>query len=108
VTGPPVLASANGISLAVSAAAKPGDLLLVVVGGEGMGLLHYGGPALHTLINVTYSECGSHVIASSGIFAAELSPGVEHLTFSGTTYHTNKGATIGAVAYTLAPVIRRS
>jgi serine/threonine protein kinase len=104
LVGSPVTASAStgtSVSLNVTTGAK--DLLLIVAGGEGVGLLQEGGPALSTLLNVTYSECGSNVIASAGMFAAFLPAGTSTVTLSGTTYPTDSGTSMGLVAYVLAP-----
>ena len=104
LTGSPVTASTStgtSVSLSVTTGAK--DLLIVMVGGEGVGLLQQGGPALSTLLNVTYSECGSNVIASAGMFAAFLPAGTNTVTLSGTTYPSDSGTSMGLVAYVLAP-----
>jgi hypothetical protein len=104
VTGHPVTnATSTGTSVSVTATTNAGDLLLVVVGGEGDGLLQQGGTPLSTLINVTYSECGSDVIASAGMFAAFPGAGLQTVTFSGITYPTNSGTSMGVAAYVLAP-----
>ncbi len=105
VTGIPVTASTStGTSVTLRAATAAGDLLLVVAGGEGAGLLQQGGStSLHTLLNVTYSECGSDVIASAGMFAAFTPAGAATITVSGTTYPANSGTSVGAVGYLLAP-----
>jgi hypothetical protein len=104
VTGAPVTASTStGTSVSLNVTTGAGDLLLVVVGGEGVGLLQQGGASLSTLLNVTYSECGSDVIASAGMFAAFLPAGTNSVSISGTTYSTNSGTSMGAVAYVLAP-----
>jgi hypothetical protein len=105
VSAPLVTASTStGTSVSLTATTASGDLLVVVVGGEGAGLLQQGGTALSTLLNVTYSECGSNVIASAGMFAAFLPAGTHSVTISGTTYPTNAGTSMGAVAYVLSPV----
>ncbi len=104
VTGTPVTAATTtGTSVSLKVTTGAGELLLVVVGGEGVGLLQQGGTPLSTLLNVTYSECGSDVIASAGMFAAFLPAGTNTVTISGTTYPTNAGTSMGAVAYVLAP-----
>ena len=97
-----------GTPLPLSVTADAGDLLLVVVGGDGVGLLHVGGASLSTLLNVTYSECGSNVIASVGMFAAFLPAGTTTVTISASTnsastYQADNEPTIGAIAYVLAP-----
>jgi len=104
MTGKPVTASTStGTSASVTATTAAGDLLLVVVGGEGDGLLQQSGTPLSTLLNVTYSECGSDVIASAGMFAAFPGVGAQTVTISGITYPTNSGTSMGVAAYVLAP-----
>jgi serine/threonine protein kinase len=104
LAGSPVTASTStGTSVSVNVTTGSGDLLLVVVGGEGVGLLQQGGPAMSTLMNVTYSECGSDVITSAGMFAAFLPAGTQTVTLSGTTYSTDAGTSMGLVAYVLTP-----
>jgi len=59
-----------------------------------------------TLLNDTYSECGSNVIASAAMFGAFLPSGSHTASFSLTTYPTNAGTSVGAVAYVLSPAAK--
>ena len=78
-------------------------MVLVVVGGEGTGSLRLAGASLQSLVDDTYSECGSNVIASVGIFAAQLPSGNYSMSLTSTTFGANSGASLGAVAYILTP-----
>jgi hypothetical protein len=88
--------------ISVAFTTGPGDLSIVAVGGQGAGLPQPGAE-FSTLVNDTYSECGSDVIASAAIFAAYLSAGYHTASFSGISYNTNKVSAFAAVAYVLAP-----
>lgn len=95
--------SSYGLSLSLPFTTSTGDLVLVVFGGEGVGLIRQGGVSLSTLVNDTYSECGSDVIASAAMFGGYLPQNSYTATFTTTTYSTNAGTATGAVAYILAP-----
>ena len=103
VTRVPASTSA-GTTLSLQVPVSSSGILLLVVGGEGAGLLRVGGSPLQTLMNATYSECGSNVIASAGMFAAEVSAGNYPLSLTSSTYGTNSGASLGAVAYVLSRI----
>jgi len=79
------------------------DVVLVIVGGEGTGFFQLQGAPLQTLVNVTYSECGSNVIAGAGMFAAAVPAGKYTVSLTSTTYGTNSGASLGAMTYLLSP-----
>ncbi len=103
VTGRPVrVSTSSGTSVSLTVSTGQGDLVLVLVGGQGAGLVQETGAPLSTLVNVTYSECGSNVIASASMFAAFLPAGSHQVNLTGTTFGTNSGAAVGAVAYVLA------
>jgi hypothetical protein len=76
----------DGTSLSVPFSTSSGDLVVVALGGEGVGLIQQGGASLDTLLNDTYSECGSNVIASAAMFGGFLSSGSYSASFSATTY----------------------
>lgn len=93
----------GGTSLSIQVSNPDAGILLLMVGGEGTGLLEVSDTTLQTLVNVTYSECGSNIIASVGMFAGKLPAGNYSISLSSTTYGTNSGASLGAVAYLLTP-----
>ncbi|HTW42693.1 MAG TPA: IPT/TIG domain-containing protein [Solirubrobacteraceae bacterium] len=95
--------AAGGTQLELPFKTQSGDLVLILVGGEGTGSLQLSGIAANTLQNETYSEAGSDVIASAAIYTAELSGGSYTARWDSTTYATNSGTSLGAVAYVLAP-----
>ena len=80
------------------------ELVLIGVGGQGTGTLALSGVEATTLQNATYSEGGSHVIASAAIYSAQLPVGKHKARWHSTTYLTNAGQSLGAVAYVLAPL----
>ncbi len=93
----------GGTSLSVTFPADTGDLVLLMVGGEGDGSLALSGFTATTLQDATYSEAGSNVIASAAIFSASLATGTYTADISSVTYPTNAGTSLGAVAYVLVP-----
>ena len=95
-------APGEGLSLSYSVP-SPEDVVVVLVGGQGAGLLTASGGGLSALTDVTYSECGAEVVASAGVFVATPGAGTFTANFSSTTYLNNSGSTLGAVAYVLAP-----
>jgi len=99
--GPETPATGPGLQLQYTLPSSS-DVVLVLVGGEGTGLLEQGAP-LTALVDDTYSECGADVIASVGIFAAAPGAGRFTTTLTSTTYLTNSGTTLAAVAYVLVP-----
>ena len=65
----------SGTSLTVPFTTNAGDLVVLAVGGEGVGLIQASGGSFSTLVNDTYSECGSDVIASAAIFGGFMTAG---------------------------------
>lgn len=97
--------TSNGTKLSITYSSKGKRLVIVVFGGEGVGLVEESGPSMSTLLNDTYSECGSDVIASTAIFGAFLDAGTYTSRFHSTTYPTNSGTAAGAVAYIFAKTV---
>ena len=64
-----------GPSLNIPFTTSSGDLVLIVVGGQGTGFLTLSGIPAATLQNQTYSEGGSEQFASGAIYSAGLSDG---------------------------------
>ncbi|MCL4434752.1 MAG: hypothetical protein M1399_08335, partial [Actinobacteria bacterium] len=95
--------SAPGSSVSVQYTATAGDIVVILVGGQGTGLVNEGGTALTTLVNDTYSECGANVIASVAMFAGVPGAGTFTTTFTSTTYLNNSGTSLGVAAYILQP-----
>jgi hypothetical protein len=96
---------AKGVSLSLPfTTTRAGELVLILVGGEGTGRLELSGLEATTLQNATYSEGGSDVIASAAIYTAQLAVGRHKAKWRSTTYLTNSGTSLGAVAYVLAPL----
>jgi len=93
---------AAGESLELKFSTQPGDLVLILVGGQGTGELQLSGITATTLQNATYSA-GSHVLASAAIYEAALPGGNYTASWTSTTYLTNSGTSLGAVAYVLQP-----
>jgi hypothetical protein len=93
----------DGLNLSLRFKTEDGSIVIVLYGGEGVGLVKQSGAALTALLDDTYSECGSNVIASTAAFGGELSAGSYTAAFNATTYPTNAGTAAGAVAYVLAP-----
>lgn len=77
------------------------ETVLILVGGEGDGLITATGTQLTPLVDLTYSECGSDVIASTAIFRSTPPTGSHNVHLTATTYPTNSGVSLGAVAYIL-------
>ncbi len=76
--------------------------ILVLVGGQGTGFLTISGPAaLQSLNNATFSEAGSDVIASAAVMHMQAIGQGGTFTVSSTTFPTNSGTSLGAVAYAL-------
>lgn len=97
-------ASLAGASLNLSYyVPSSGDVVVILVGGQGTGLVGTDESALSTLVDDTYSECGSNVLASVAIFAGSPGTGRFHADFSSTSFYTNNGTTLGAEAYVLQP-----
>lgn len=94
---------APGVSLDLPFTTEPGDIVLILVGGEGTGELNLSGIGATALQNATYSEAGSQVLASAAIYTATLSAGSYTAHWDSTTYLTNSGSSLGAVAYVLRP-----
>ena len=81
----------------------PGDVVLVLVGGQGAGFLTASGVPLTTLENQTYSETNADQFASAAIFSASLAGGSYVANFASTTSTKSLGTSLGAVAYILQP-----
>jgi hypothetical protein len=93
--------TSNGttLSIDVPSSSRP---VVILLGGEGTGLLSASGKqGLETLVNATFSEYGSDVIASTAIFVFPASASPTTIRFSSSTYGTNSGTSLGAVAYSL-------
>lgn len=93
---------AVGESLELHFTTQSEDLVLILIGGEGTGELQLSGLTATTLQNATYSA-GSDVLASAAIYSATLPTGDYTAQWSSTTYLTNSGTSLGAVAYVLQP-----
>ena len=93
--------SGTGINLQFTTTS--GDLVVILVGGEGDGNIALSGINAQTLVDQTYSEAGSNVIASEAIYSAQLSTGTYTASFSSITYWEDTGTSIGAVAYVFTP-----
>jgi chitodextrinase len=93
-----------GTQLAVSFATGSDDLVLVAVGGQGTGEIALSGIPATQVVDSTYSEGGSDVIASQAFYTATLPAGSYTVDLSSTTYATNASAAIGAVVYVLTPI----
>jgi hypothetical protein len=100
---------APGVSVELPFTTQAGDIVLILVGGEGASIDKLNGNdavdgiGVTTLQNATYSEGGSQVIASAAIYVASLPGGTYTAKWKSTTYLTNSGTSLGAVAYVLAP-----
>jgi beta-glucanase (GH16 family) len=79
------------------------DVVILLVGGQGTGLFQSQGAGLSTLVNDTYSECGSNSLASVGVFASTPGVGSYRAEFDSSTYSSDASASLGVVAYVLAP-----
>lgn len=96
--------TSSGTTLSIDVPGSSGPAV-ILLGGEGTGYLSAsGGQALQTLVNTTFSEHGSNVIASTAIFVLPASTSPTTITFSSTTFGTNSGTALGAVAYVVEPV----
>jgi hypothetical protein len=93
----------EGTKLTLHFKTHSGDLVLLLIGGEGTGTLELSGIVATTLQNATYSEAGSNVIASAAIYTAELPEGWHGASWTSTSFPTNAGTSLGAVAYILRP-----
>ena len=89
----------SGTSTSLQFSTSNGDLVLIVVGGEGDGDISISGINAQNLVDQTYSETGGNVIASAAIYSAVLDSGIYDVSFSSITYPSNSGTSIGAVAY---------
>ena len=78
--------------------------MLVAVGGQGTGEIALSGIPATQVVDSTYSEGGSDVIASQAFYTATLPAGSYTVDLSSTTYATNASAAIGAVVYVLTPI----
>jgi hypothetical protein len=91
--------SGTTLSIDVPSSSRP---VVILLGGEGTGLLSASGKrGLETLVNATFSEYGSDVIASTAIFVFPASASPTTVRFLSSTYGTNSGTSLGAVAYSL-------
>lgn len=105
--GPDITAA--GVSLDLPFATEAGDVVLILIGGEGTGELDLSRISATTLQNETYSEGPADVngykdvLASAAIYTATLPAGSYTAHWSSTTYLTNSGTSLGAVAYVLRP-----
>ncbi|MHB8405128.1 MAG: hypothetical protein ACYDCJ_06875 [Gammaproteobacteria bacterium] len=97
------VAKANSTSINVTFLAPPDSRELVIVGGQGVGNLRLSTSTLRPLVNETYSEGGSNVIASAAIYLGALPAGTSHISVSGNTFLENAGVSLGAVVYVLVP-----
>ena len=96
-------ASDSGPDLSLPFSVPSGDSVLLAIGGEGAGDVELTGVSADQLQNSTYSEAGSNVIASAALYKLSAGAGSYTATWSSTTYPTNSGASLGAVAYILQP-----
>lgn len=79
------------------------QLVLIVAGGQGAGMLELTGVEAAALENATYGSPGSDALASAAIYTAKFLVGKHKLKLRSTTYAPNAGTSLGAVAYVLAP-----
>ena len=93
---------APGMSLELPFETKAGDVVLIVAGGQGTGSLALSGITATTLQNASFSA-GAQVMASAAIYSASLPAGHHVAHWKSTTYLSNAGTSLGAVAYVLAP-----
>lgn len=93
-----------GTDVSVPFSTASGDVVVVAVGGEGTGDITLTGITATQVVNSTYSETGSNVIASQAFYVATLPAGSYTVNLSSTTYASNASAAIGAVVYVLSPV----
>ena len=97
--------SSTNTSLNLSFATNSGDLVVILIGGEGDGYINTTNVQnLNVATNYTYSEGGSNVIASGAIYYGYLPSGSYTLKINSNTFPTNAGTSIGAVAYIFSPV----
>lgn len=92
-----------GTTVSISFVTNPDDLELIAAGGQGTGDITLGGIVAKQLVDSTYSEGGSDVIASQAFYVATLPAGQYTVNLSSTTYATNASAALGAVVYVFAP-----
>ena len=89
----------SGTDIALNFATSTGDLIVIVIGGEGTGNIALTGVSAQILEDQTYSEGGGGVLASVAIYSASLPTGQYSAQISSTTNPSNAGTSIGAVAY---------
>jgi hypothetical protein len=77
------------------------DPVAVMVGGVGTGFLKFGADGLAPLVDATFSEAGSDVIASAAIVILPPRSSQVTMSITSTTFPTNSGSALGAVAYAL-------
>lgn len=95
--------SAAGANLSLQFTTSTGDLVLILLGGEGTGSLILNGISASTLQNQTFDEPDNYVYSSAAIYSASLTSGTYTAQFTSTTSLDNSGTSLGAVAYILSP-----
>ena len=101
-------ASSNGTTVTLRCVVPGGDNAeILLIGGEGTGITGVSAKSLFPLENVTYSEGGGDVIASTGIFMGTLPPGAHTITITSHTYPSNSGTALGAVLYVLQQTVSK-
>jgi len=93
---------APGPGLTLNFSTSGSGPVLILVGGEGTGSLVLSGLQAQTLQNQTFEQLGNGVLASIGVFEAQLPSGSYSARFSSTTTMNSSGESLGAVAYDLS------
>ena len=93
----------RGPQLNLTFTTSSGDMVMILVGGQGDGNITLTSLDATKLENGTYSEAGSQVFASEAIYEADLPPGTYTTTITSVSSLNNSWSSLGAVAYVLSP-----
>ncbi len=99
-------AKVDGPSLDLPFGVSRGNLVLLLVGGEGTGYVRVKGlprSGIKRLGNRTFHEAGSKVLASVAMFLLAPPEGFHVLRINSTTTGNNSGTSLGAAAYVITP-----